>query len=109
MAHAASVLLQTPKRVILPSASRNHAPHLCYLTMPGLEADDQTKEEMLKAALWYSTGQTVDSISLTEDLNATVSSVGHNLTLRHMMVDDHVLRHLITYTLCWSRRTSLED
>lgn len=44
--------------------------------MPGLEADEQTKEEKLKAALWYSTGQTVDSIALTEDLNATAHFIG---------------------------------
>ena len=44
--------------------------------MPGLEADNQTKEEKLKAALWYSTGQAVDSIAIDQDLNATPHFIG---------------------------------
>lgn len=39
--------------------------------MPDLQADDDTKEEKLKAALWHSIGQTVDSVSISQDLNAT--------------------------------------
>ena len=44
--------------------------------MPGLQADDETKEEKLKAALWYATGQTVDSVALAQDLNATPHFIG---------------------------------
>lgn len=44
--------------------------------MPGLQADDETKQERLKAALWYSIGQTVDSVALTQDLNATAHFIG---------------------------------
>lgn len=44
--------------------------------MPGLEADDATKEEKLKAALWYSVGQTVDSVALRQNLNATPHFIG---------------------------------
>ncbi|KAK4974152.1 MHF histone-fold complex component [Elasticomyces elasticus] len=44
--------------------------------MPGLQADDEQKEEMLKAALWYSTGQTVDAVAVAQDLNATPHFIG---------------------------------
>ncbi|KAK3699180.1 MHF histone-fold complex component [Vermiconidia calcicola] len=45
--------------------------------MPGLQdADDATKEEKLKAALWYAIGQTVDGVALTQDLNATPHFIG---------------------------------
>ncbi|KAK3623880.1 MHF histone-fold complex component [Elasticomyces elasticus] len=44
--------------------------------MPGLQADDEQKEEKLKAALWYSTGQTVDAVAVAQDLNATQHFIG---------------------------------
>lgn len=46
--------------------------------MPGVqqEDDDNVKTEKLKAALWYAVGQTVDSITLKEDLNATPHFIG---------------------------------
>ena len=54
-----------------------HAHHLCNLTMSGLQGDDdQSKEEKLKAALWYAMGQTIDSIALAQNLNATPHFIG---------------------------------
>ena len=44
--------------------------------MPGLQTDTETTEERLKAALWYSTGQTLDAVALNEDLNATPHFIG---------------------------------
>lgn len=44
--------------------------------MPGLQADDERKEEKLKAALWYSIGQTVDAVTVSQDLNATPHFIG---------------------------------
>jgi centromere protein S len=44
--------------------------------MLGLQADDEQKEEKLKAALWYSIGKTVDSVSTTQDFNATPHFIG---------------------------------
>ena len=44
--------------------------------MPGLEADEQNKEEKLKAALWYAMGQTIDSVALAQNLNATPHFIG---------------------------------
>ena len=44
--------------------------------MPGLQADDESKDEKLKAALWYAIGQTVDSIALSQNLNATPHFIG---------------------------------
>jgi hypothetical protein len=38
--------------------------------------DDAEKEERLKAALWYSVGQTIDSVSLSKDINATPHFIG---------------------------------
>ncbi len=37
---------------------------------------DATKEEKLKAALWYAVGQSVDSVALSQDLNATPHFIG---------------------------------
>ena len=39
-------------------------------------ANDAEKEERLKAALWYSVGQTIDSVSLDKDINATPHFIG---------------------------------
>lgn len=39
--------------------------------MPDSQAGNDTKEEKLKAALWHAIGQTVDSIAISQDLNAT--------------------------------------
>lgn len=44
--------------------------------MPGLQQDDEAKEEKLKAALWYSIGKMVDSAALSQDLNATPHFIG---------------------------------
>jgi len=44
--------------------------------MPGLREDDAAKEEKLKAALWYSVGQMVDSVALSQNLNATPHFIG---------------------------------
>lgn len=44
--------------------------------MAGQEVDDATKEERLKAALWYAMGQTVDSIAVAQDINATPHFIG---------------------------------
>jgi len=38
--------------------------------------DDVEKDEKLKAALWYSIGQTIDSVALGQDLNATPHFIG---------------------------------
>ena len=38
--------------------------------------NDAEKEERLKAALWYSVGQTIDSVSLEKDINATPHFIG---------------------------------
>ena len=43
--------------------------------MPDLQ-EDNVKEESLKAALWYAIGQTVDSVALAQDLNATPHFIG---------------------------------
>ena len=37
---------------------------------------DAEKQERLKAALWYSVGQTIDSVSLAKDINATSHYIG---------------------------------
>jgi hypothetical protein len=44
--------------------------------MAGLEADDQDKEEKLKAALWYAMGQTIDAVAIERNLNATPHFIG---------------------------------
>ncbi|KAK3109381.1 MHF histone-fold complex component [Teratosphaeriaceae sp. CCFEE 6253] len=44
--------------------------------MPGLQADQAQKEERLKAALWYSIGQTVDAVAISQNLNATPHYIG---------------------------------
>jgi len=44
--------------------------------MAGLQEDDAEKEGKLKAALWYSVGQTVDAVALSQDLNATPHFIG---------------------------------
>lgn len=38
--------------------------------------DAAEKEQALKSALWYSVGQTIDSISLSKDINATPHFIG---------------------------------
>lgn len=38
--------------------------------------DEQAKEEKLKAALWYAMGQTVDSVAVAQDINATPQCIG---------------------------------
>ena len=38
--------------------------------------DDAAKTERLKAALWYSTGLTVDAVALIQDFNATPHFIG---------------------------------
>lgn len=38
--------------------------------------DDAQKEEKLKAALWYSTGKTVDAVTINQGLNATPHFTG---------------------------------
>lgn len=38
--------------------------------------NDAEKEERLKAALWYSVGQTIDSVSLAKDINASSHFIG---------------------------------
>lgn len=45
--------------------------------MPGLQTQDEaSKEEKLKAALWYSIGQTVDAVAISQNLNATPHFIG---------------------------------
>ncbi|KAF2766140.1 hypothetical protein EJ03DRAFT_191930 [Teratosphaeria nubilosa] len=44
--------------------------------MPGLQADDESKDEKLKSALWYSIGKTVDSLACEQDFNATPQFIG---------------------------------
>jgi centromere protein S len=44
--------------------------------MPGLQEDDETKNEKLKAALWYSIGEMVDTLALEQDFNATPHFIG---------------------------------
>jgi hypothetical protein len=45
-------------------------------TMAGPEADDQTKEERLKAALWYAMGKTIDAVAVAQDINSTPHFIG---------------------------------
>ena len=68
-------MARASKRVVLARLAGEWTQHHRF-TMPGLQADDQTKDEKLKAALWYSVGQTVDSIALAEDLNVTTHFIG---------------------------------
>ena len=44
--------------------------------MPPLQDEEATKNEKLKAALWFSTGQTVDAVAISQDLNATPHFIG---------------------------------
>lgn len=45
--------------------------------MPTLQtADAETKEAKLKAALWYSIGQTVDTVTLNQNINASPHFIG---------------------------------
>ena len=44
--------------------------------MAGMDVDEETKEEKLKAALWYAIGQTVDSVALAQDINASPQYIG---------------------------------
>ena len=44
--------------------------------MAGMDVDEETKEEKLKAALWYAVGQTVDSVALAQDINASPQYIG---------------------------------
>lgn len=44
--------------------------------MPGLQDENETKDEKLKSALWYAVGQAVDSINLSQDINATPHFIG---------------------------------
>jgi centromere protein S len=46
------------------------------LNMAGQDDDDNTKEVKLKAALWYSIGQTIDSVAVAQDINATPHFIG---------------------------------
>ena len=39
-------------------------------------ANDVEKEERLKAALWYSVGQTIDAVAISHDINATPHFIG---------------------------------
>lgn len=57
-----------------PQTTYNAAAHAKNITMA--PANDAEKEERLKAALWYSVGQTIDSISLDKDINATPHFIG---------------------------------
>ncbi|KAI7238226.1 hypothetical protein KC330_g2738 [Hortaea werneckii] len=38
--------------------------------------EEATKEDKLKATLWYSIGQTVDAVSMNQDVNATPHFIG---------------------------------
>lgn len=49
--------------------------NISALTMAPLQSDPG-KEEQLKAALWYSVGQTIDGVSLAQDINATPHFIG---------------------------------
>ena len=45
--------------------------------MPDIPTEDEeAKREKLKAALWYSVGQIVDSVAMTQNLNATPHYIG---------------------------------
>jgi centromere protein S len=44
--------------------------------MPGLRADEDEKEQKLKAALWYSVGQIVDAVTMSQGLHTTPHFVG---------------------------------
>ena len=44
--------------------------------MAGLEEDDQSKEEKLKAGLWYAMGQTIDAVAIEQNINATPHFIG---------------------------------
>ena len=57
--------VSSPKTTSLPTVA-----------MAGLEADDQTKEARLKAALWYAMGKTIDAVAVAQDINATPHFIG---------------------------------
>lgn len=57
-----------------PQTPDNAKPNARYDIMA--PANDAEKEERLKAALWYSVGQTIDSVSLDKDINATPHFIG---------------------------------
>ncbi|KAK5136029.1 hypothetical protein LTR08_004283 [Meristemomyces frigidus] len=44
--------------------------------MAGVHMDEERKEEKLKAALWFAIGQTVDSVALAQNINATPHFIG---------------------------------
>ena len=44
--------------------------------MTAHQPDTATAEEKLKAALWYSIGQTLDSIAVAQDINASPHFIG---------------------------------
>ncbi|GAB7344573.1 hypothetical protein MBLNU457_3071t1 [Dothideomycetes sp. NU457] len=44
--------------------------------MPAIEMDDNEKVERLKSALWYAIGNTIDAISLEQNINATPQFIG---------------------------------
>ncbi|KAF2479010.1 kinetochore component CENP-S-domain-containing protein [Neohortaea acidophila] len=44
--------------------------------MSAAEAEESTKDEKLKAALWYAVGQIVDSVGLSQDINASPHFIG---------------------------------
>jgi hypothetical protein len=58
---------------------------------PATEAE---KEERLKAALWYSVGQTIDSVSLSKDINATPHFIGAMSEMLWAQIGSRVL-HII--------------
>lgn len=56
-----------------PLSSHNtHSPSI----MSAAEAEESTKDEKLKAALWYAVGQIVDSVGLSQDINASPHFIG---------------------------------
>lgn len=57
-----------------PQTPENTKPNAIYDIMA--PANDAEKEERLKAALWYSVGQIIDSVSLDKDINATPHFIG---------------------------------
>lgn len=44
--------------------------------MTNAQGSEELNDEKLKATLWYSIGQAVDSVSLNQDLNATPHFIG---------------------------------
>jgi centromere protein S len=66
-------------------------------------ANDTEKEERLKAALWYSVGQTIDAVGIMHDINASPHFIGALSEMLWSQIGASVENELLECTLCESR------